>query len=60
MNGERAPAAEREADVLPAPANPFYAVARKSHAQWALVFREHDPREPDLRVSEGLAGDRTL
>jgi hypothetical protein len=60
MNDERAPAAQRDANVFAAPADVLDPVTREGGAERAPILYEHDPRQPHLRACEGLAGDRAV
>jgi hypothetical protein len=60
MNGERAPRLERDDHELPASTDAYDAVVRQRRAEGARVSAYDDPRKPDIRRSERLAGDRAM
>jgi hypothetical protein len=60
MNGERAPALERDDHELPAPSDAYDAIVCEGRLKWAIVLCNHDPRKPDIRFRERLAGDRAI
>jgi hypothetical protein len=60
MNGERSPALEVDDHELPASADAYDAIAGQRRAEGARVLAYDDPRKPDIRRSERLAGDRAM